>query len=277
MLDRTLVVVALTLGASVALPDVSEAHRRYRGYPRYGGYSSFHLGYAPGYYPSFSIGSIGSIGSSGIGYRHYPFSVGFSFLGGPRDPRGVVRFQVHPKNTEVYIDGYYAGIVDDFGKLRLEPGPHDITLYLDGHRVFEETLYSTAGSTVKIHHEMEPLGPGEPVPLRPAVPGRGTRTTPAPASRSTPAPPSSMTTPSSGTSSEYGELVLRSQPSEPEVWIDGERWHFSGGTERLSVHLPAGSYELQLRKGGFEPFVTRVDVFPGETTALNVRLGSKSP
>ena len=269
MLDRTLVVVALTLGASLALPDVSEAHRRYRGYPRYGGYRSFHLGYAPGYYPSFGIG--------GIGYGHYPFSAGFSLIGGRRDPRGVVRFRVHPKNTEVYIDGYYAGIVDDFGKLRLEPGPHDITLYLDGHRVFEETLYSTAGSTVRIHHDMEPLGPGEPVPPRPAVPGRGTRTTPAPASRSTPPPPSSMTTPSSGTSSEYGELVLRSQPSEPEVWIDGELWHFSGGTERLSVHLPAGSYELQLKKEGFEPFVTRVDVFPGETTALNVRLGSKSP
>lgn len=271
MLERTLVVAALSLGASLALPDVSEAHRRYRGYPRYGGSPSFHLGYAPGYYPSFSIGSIGS-----IGYGHYPFSVGFSFVGGPKDPRGVVRFQVYPKNTEVYIDGYYAGIVDDFGKLRLEPGPHDITLYLDGHRVFEETVYSTAGSTVRIHHEMEPLAPGEPVPLRPAVPGGGTRAAAAlaPARRPQPPPPSSMTTPSSpSTSSEYGELVLRSKPSEPEVWIDGELWHFSVAGEGLRVHLPAGSYELQLRKEGFEPFVTRVDVFPGETTALNVRLG----
>ena len=180
MLERTLVVAVLSLGASLVLPDVSEAHRRYRGCPRYGGYPSFHLGYAPGYYPSFSIGR--------IGYGHYPFSVGFSFVGGPKDPRGVVRFQVHPKNTEVFIDGYYAGIVADFGKLRLEPGPHDITLYLDGHRVFEETVYSTAGSTVSIHHEMEPLAPGEPVPLRPAVPGGGTRTTPAPPSRPPPAP-----------------------------------------------------------------------------------------
>jgi hypothetical protein len=267
MLERTLVVAALSLGATFALPDVSEAHRRYRGYPRYGAYPSFHLGYTPGYYPSFSIGS--------VGYGPYPFSVGFSFVGGPKDPRGVVRFQVYPKATEVYIDGYYAGIVGDFGKLRLEPGPHDITLYLDGHRTFEETVYSTAGSTVRIHHEMEPLAPGEPAPLRPSSPGGGTRAAPAPSSRPQPPPPSSMTTsPSSTTSSEYGELVLRSQPSEPEVWIDGELWHFSGGGERLTVHLPAGSYELQLRKEGFEPFVTRVDVFPRETTALNVRLGA---
>ena len=158
---RSLVVAGLVLGASLALPDVSEAHRRYRG-----GYPSFHLGYAPGYYPSF-----------GIGYGYYPFSVGFSFAGGPKDPRGVVRFQVYPKQAEVYIDGYYAGIVDDFGKLRLEPGPHDITLYLDGHRMFEETVYSTAGSTVRIHHEMEPLAPGEAAPPRPAVPGGSARPT----------------------------------------------------------------------------------------------------
>ena len=82
--------------------------------------------------------------------------------------------------------------------------------------------------------------------------------------------------PSPGAASEYGELVLRSQPGEPEVWIDGELWHFSGGNERLTVHLPAGSYELRLTKGGYETFTTRVDVFPGETTALNVRRGPAS-
>lgn len=264
MLDRTVVVLAMCLGASFVLPEASEAHRRhgrYRGY----GYPSFRLGYSPGFYPSF-----------GVGYGYYPFSVGFNFAGGPKDPRGVVRFEVDPKETEIYIDGYYAGIVDDFGKLRLEAGPHDITLYLERHRVFEETVYSTAGSTVRIHHEMEPLETGEPVPPRPAIPRGRSRAAPPPP----PAPPTSMSTPSApgaSTTSEYGELVLRSQPLEPEVWIDGEQWHFSGAAELLSVHLPAGSYELQLKKVGYEPFTTRVDVFPGETTALNVRLGPSSP
>ncbi len=268
MLDRTWVVAGLVLGASFLLPDASEAYRPrgHRGHSRYG-YPSFHLGYAPGYYPSF-----------GIGYGYYPFAVGFNFAGGPRDPRGVVRFEVHPKQAEIYIDGYYAGIVDDFGKLRLEPGPHDITLYLDGHRAFEETVYSTAGSTVRIHHEMEPLATGEPVPPRPAVPRGRSRLSPMPPPA--PAPPSSMTIPSApsgAVTSEYGELALRSQPGEPEVWIDGELWQFSGGSERLTVHLPAGSYELELKKSGYETFTTRVDVFPGETTALNVRLGPSSP
>lgn len=263
MLDRTWVIVGFVLGVAFVLPDASEAYgprgRRAHGYY---GYPSFYLGYAPGYYPTY-----------GVGYGYYPFSVGFNFAGGPKDSRGVVRFEVYPKETEIYIDGYYAGIVDDFGKLRLEPGPHDITLYLDGHRAFEETVYSTAGSTVRLHHEMEPLEPGEPAPPRPAIP-RG-RTRPA-ATAPAPPPPRSLTAPPAPAGvagSEYGELALRSQPGEPEVWIDGELWQFSGGSERLSVHLPAGSYELQLRKSGYETFVTQVDVFPGETTALNVRLG----
>ena len=164
MLDHSRLAIMLTLVAGMALPKTTDgAHRRrhYRGY----GYPSFHLGYAPGYYPSI-----------GVGYGFYPFSVGFSFQGGPKDPRGTVRFDVYPKQTEVYVDGYYAGIVGDFGKLRLDPGGHDITLYLDGHRVFAETVYASTGSSVRLHHEMEPLEPGEPAAPRPAVPGAGART-----------------------------------------------------------------------------------------------------
>ena len=49
-----------------------------------------------------------------------------------------VQFDVTPRQAEVFVDGYYAGIVDDFDgmfqRLRVEPGQHEITLYLDGYR-----------------------------------------------------------------------------------------------------------------------------------------------
>ena len=42
-----------------------------------------------------------------------------------------VQFDVTPRQAEVFIDGYYAGIVDDFDgmfqRLRVEPGQHEIT------------------------------------------------------------------------------------------------------------------------------------------------------
>lgn len=273
------VVVALGIGAAVIPPSSVEAAHRRRGYSGYGYrggfYPSFHLGYAPGYYPSF-----------GVGFGHFPVSVGFSYLGGARDPRGSLRFDVHPKSAEVYIDGYYAGIVDDFGKLQLEPGPHDVTLFLDGYRIFEETVYSSAGSTVKIHHEMEPLAQGELAPARPAVPGSRARPAPVPPSSAPWPPPSASPSPSpppsatsrgtsmsSATTAAFGVLALRTQPSGAEVVIDGEPWLVPEGNERLMLHLPVGRYQIELRKEGYAPFHTSVEVRETETTAVNVLLG----
>ena len=116
---------------------------------------------------------------------------------------------------------------------------------------------------MRLHHEMVPLDPGERAPPPPSS---------APA-----AAPASASTSSASVTSEHGVLAVRSQPSNAEVWIDGERWHFPGSTERMTVHLPTGRYELKLEKEGYGTFITTVDVHAGETTALNVRLGSATP
>src|SRR5437763_7977964 len=65
----------------------------------------------------------------------YPYPYGGYY---PRryDPGAAMRLVVKPKNAEVYVDGYYAGIVDDFDgvfqRLPATPGQHEITLWLDG-------------------------------------------------------------------------------------------------------------------------------------------------
>jgi len=55
---------------------------------------------------------------------------------GPYFDAGAVRLKVKPVNAEVYVDGYYAGIVDDFDgvfqKLRLDAGPHRIEMKAPG-------------------------------------------------------------------------------------------------------------------------------------------------
>jgi len=54
-------------------------------------------------------------------------------------PEASLKLEVKPKEAEVYIDGYYAGIVDDFDgafqRLHVDPGEHEIELYLDGYRL----------------------------------------------------------------------------------------------------------------------------------------------
>ena len=79
-----------------------------------------------------------------------------------------------PRSTEVYVDGYFAGVVDNFDgfsqKLKLEPGEHEVTLFLDGYRPLTRRMLFTAGQTIKFEHDMEPLGAGEPPPQRPVAP-----------------------------------------------------------------------------------------------------------
>jgi hypothetical protein len=69
--------------------------------------------------------------------------------------RASVRVIATPKEAAVYVDGFYAGIVDDFDgvfqSLPLPPGGHEITLYEPGYRTVSQRVYLSPGSTFKLH------------------------------------------------------------------------------------------------------------------------------
>src|SRR5207247_1446267 len=78
--------------------------------------------------------------------------------------RGDLRLLVDPAETRVYVDGYYAGIVDDFDglfqRLHVSPGRHEIALKLEGYQTHRIKVYVGSGSTLKIHYDMQ-KGTGE--------------------------------------------------------------------------------------------------------------------
>ena len=180
-----------------------------------------------------------------------------------------LRLQVEPKETEVFIDGYWAGQVDDFDgffqRLHLEPGEHDIELYLEGHRSVRQKVYLQPNATFRVRHTMVPLGPGDTPDPRPTPPadspqrggrydafgraGRGDRER---------AP--------------FGSVAIRVQPADAEVLIDGEAWDAPEGSERLVVQLPEGEHRVEIRKEGFTTYISTIHVRRGDTTALNVSL-----
>ena len=83
-------------------------------------------------------------------------------------PASDIRVQVEPKQAEVFVDGYYAGLVSDVGRLRVTPGGHAVTLFLEGYRTTTENIYVRPGSTFKLHENMARLESGEvstPAPL----------------------------------------------------------------------------------------------------------------
>jgi hypothetical protein len=90
-------------------------------------------------------------------YARYPYVAGRSY--------GDVRTQVTPKQAQVYVDGFYAGVAGDFDgvfkRLHLTPGGHTITLYLEGYRTVTENVYARPDSTFKLNDTMERLAAGQ--------------------------------------------------------------------------------------------------------------------
>ncbi len=97
-----------------------------------------------------------------FGYGAYPFGAG---------PVGDVRVLASPTQAEVYVDGFFAGVVDDFNgilqRLHATAGGHTITLYLEGYRTVTQNIYVTPDSTVKLQVTMDRLPPGEQSDLPP--------------------------------------------------------------------------------------------------------------
>lgn len=94
-------------------------------------------------------------------YGAYPYGV---YPYGARREADV-RVDVTPKQTEVYVDGFYAGVVDDFDgvfkRLHTTPGGHAITLHLEGYRTVTEHIYVSPDRTYKLHDTMQKLAAGE--------------------------------------------------------------------------------------------------------------------
>jgi hypothetical protein len=209
-------------------------------------YDPFYFGFAqwyPGPYPVFGLP---------------PFPAAF-----PADHIISLRLQITPRDALVFVDGYPAGVVDDydgvFQRLRLIPGSHELTIYLRGYRTFRQAMYFNPGSGHTIKQTLIPLAPGEPEepeptprPLPAAPPPAGGAIQPAPAQR--------------------GTLALRVQPADAAVYIDGELWRTPQGLDRLVFQLSEGSHRVRVDKPGLQPFTTEVDVRAGETTNLNVSL-----
>ena len=268
----------------------------YRGY--YPGYG--YRGYYRGYYPGFYFGLGGFYGP----YYYSPWFYSSFYWGAPYYPYGYyfdygpggasLKVEVKPKTAEVYVDGHLAGIVDQFDgmfqSLSVEPGGHEITVYQEGFRSIRQQLYLGAGSTVRMKGALEPLPAGEPneprpipaaVQYEPQVQMEPQYRSPDPQYRAPDpqgpppvrqAPEAYPPPPPPPADGKFGQVAIRVQPADATVTIDGEPWTSPAGAERLVVHLAPGTHRVEIKKDGYDAFVTAVEIRRGETAVLNVSL-----
>jgi hypothetical protein len=104
------------------------------------------------------------------------------------DDSGKLRLHIEPKNAQVYVDGYYAGVVDyfdgHFQHLSLMPSRHHVEIVAPGYQPF------TFDVLIKRHHKttyrgvllpsITDLGYGSPSSAQPVTPDAGLPTLPEP-------------------------------------------------------------------------------------------------
>jgi hypothetical protein len=203
-----------------------------------------------------------------FGFYYGPYYGPFYPYSGPyvwpaRYQSGAVRVRVQPRETEVYVNGYYAGTVDDFDgmfqRLYLRAGEYDIALRLAGYLPFAQRVLIRPGATLDVTHTMLRLPAGQ---TDAPLPSPQT----APESEIEPQPGSKQP------ASPYGILALRVTPPGAQVTVDGEAWAAIAGLPEVVIHLPAGWHDLQVRMEGYQPFSTRLELTQGQTTRLGVAL-----
>ena len=273
---RVVVLLGLAIAGSFVWPAEASAQRRVsRAVPRtrtfvyvgVGRYYYPHWYYSPVYFSPYY--------ASWYGYAPFYWQRHPPYYGRGYYEAASARIQVKPRDAQVYADGYFVGIVDDFDgiwqRLHLPPGEHEIVLYLEGYRTFRQKVLFRPGATLKITHEMEALASGESNEPRPAPTGPPPERRPVPARRGDREygpPPSGGRVDAAG----FGELLLRVQPEDAVITIDGERWDSPEGGSRLQLQLSEGTHRIEVRKDGHRPYTTTVDVRRGETVTLNIVL-----
>ena len=99
----------------------------------------------------------------GYGYpRYYGYSSGYSG-GYVRSGHARLRIVDDARGAEVYVDGYYAGIVDDFDgvfqHLELQPGAHQIEIRAPGFAPIVFDMQAIDGRTITYRAQMVPYRP----------------------------------------------------------------------------------------------------------------------
>ncbi len=254
------------------------AYSRARGYGLYGygyGYYDYGFGYGDyyGYYPYAS-------------YRSYRYRSGNV---------AQLRTLVEPSKARVYVDGYYAGIVDDFDgifqRLNVSPGRHDITFKLEGYQSHTFAIYANRDQTLKLRWDMQ-KGSGEtrdsvgeeygPRSERDADRDRSPESDRdardsrddadryySDHAREVDSERAELRSPAPSPNGDRGELVLEVEPPDASVYVDGE--FYGKASEVARLELPAGRHRVEVVRPGYRTEETEVHI-DGRSQRITVKL-----
>jgi len=234
------------------------------------------------YHPAWYYGGWYPWGPYPYPYYWYPYPYGYGFWD---DLTTSVKLEVDQREAEVFVDGYRAGVVDNFDgtfqRLRLRPGAHEVVVYLDGYRTIRENVYMSSGTDKKVRLTMERVDAGEQSepPPQPSSDSRDDSSYARPGEQPGRQASEGGVLPPRMQPQEQvvlpGTVSLRVEPGDAEVFFDGQRWGVFQGNDRVRIAMPEGRHRIEVQKTGFATYTEDLLVRPGATLTLNV--GLKAP
>jgi hypothetical protein len=104
-----------------------------------------------------------------FGFDPFWYGLGWGYYGDgypyvvPSEETGGLRLEVTPKTAAVLVDGYYAGVVDDFDghfqHLDMSPGGHRIDIQQPGFQPLTFQAYVQPGHTSDYKGVLTPVAP----------------------------------------------------------------------------------------------------------------------
>ena len=128
----------------------------YPGYPGYGYYYPGYWGFGAFYYDPWWWSGYGyPYGGSG----YYGGGYGGGYSGSAySDDYGKLRLKVKPREAQVYVDGYFSGVVDQFDgmfqRLTLKAGGHRIEIRAEGFQTLSFEVMIIPYETVTYSGEL---------------------------------------------------------------------------------------------------------------------------
>lgn len=237
-------------------------------------YDPYYYGYGWGYRPGRYYG-----------YGYYDYGYGYGDYWGYYPTRAYryregniaqLRVIVEPNKARVYVDGYYAGIADDydgiFQRLAVSPGRHDITLKLEGYKSHTFRVYANRDQTLKLRFDMvkgagetdESIGEEAPDPAREFDMARADR----PSDR--PARPDDEPRYVPPTSRERGLVEITVDPPDASIYVDGEFYGKAADIRELEL-LP-GKHRIEVVRPGYRTDERDIEIVARRNPAVRIRL-----
>jgi len=115
----------------------------------------------PWYYP-WGYGSLGYYGWYDPYYDPYGGGYGGYYPSGSSSyDEGSLRLKVKPREAEVFVDGYYVGLVNDFDgifqRLHVDAGPHHLEIRAPGYETLEFDVHVDPDRTLTYTGELKKL------------------------------------------------------------------------------------------------------------------------